>query len=693
MHARLSLARQLLLLQLAVIVLLLGSGTALIALEVRRDSRSDAEERALTLATGLSRLPEVRASLKAPDPTAELRPTARAVREATGTDFIVFMTPDGIRYTHPDPTRIGGRFLGTIEPARHGEMVTEQYEGTLGTSVRAVVPIHDDPDGDGEADGEVIGLLSVGILQDRIGGELRRRLAPVVWLAGAALSVGAAGSWAVSRRLDRQTLGLGAAEITRLYEHHDAVLRAVREGLLIVDPTGRLVLVNDPARRLLGLPAEAEGRRPAELAVRAPLDELLATGESVTDRLCVYGDRVLVLNTKPIEKDGRRLGNVITLRDHTELEELAGELDSARGFADALRAQAHESANRLHTVITMVELGQTERAVEFATVEVAAAQQLADRMTASVTEPALAALLLGKAAQAAEKGVELVITEDTEVDADLTGHRHGISPRDLVTLVGNLVDNAIDAALAAPPPRRVTVTAAVREEGPGNGGRPGGGEVLLVRVADTGTGVDGDRVEEMFRRGWSTKTTDAAHGRGLGLALVRQVIDRYGGSVEVTTGGPGPGDPGEPGTGPGETGSGDAGTGGTGTHDRAIGTGGSGAEGTGGAGETGTGGADTEDADGTSTDRAGRTDIGSADTDNIGEGSTGGTGTAGANDTGTDGSGDAGTGGTGTHDRAVGTGGAGAAPARTGAVFTVRLRTGTAPGVTRAPDTGEDGRP
>ncbi|MQS09222.1 sensor histidine kinase [Streptomyces alkaliphilus] len=595
MRTRLSLARQLLLLQLAVILLLLGSGTALVALEVRRDSRADAEQRALTLALGLSRLPEARTALKEPDPSAELRRTARAVREATGTDFIVFMTPDGIRYTHPDPDRIGERFLGTIEPARRGEVVTEQYEGTLGTSVRAVVPIHDDPGGgaDGPPDGEVIALVSVGILQDRIGGELRRRLTPVVWLAGAAVLLGAAGSYAVSRRLDRQTLGLGAAEITRLYEHHDAVLRAVREGLLIVDPAGRLVLVNDPARGLLGLPADAEGRRPAELPVRAPLDELLAAGESVTDRLCVYGERVLVVNAEPIEKDGRRLGTVITLRDHTELEELAGELDSARGFADALRAQAHESANRLHTVITMVELGQTERAVEFATVEVAAAQQLADRMTASVAEPALAALLLGKAAQAAEKGVELVITEDTAVDAELTDPRRGIAPRDLVTLVGNLVDNAIDAALAAPPPRRVTVTATVREGRPLPDGRPGG-EELLVRVADTGAGVDGDRVEEMFRRGWSTKTTEAAHGRGLGLALVRQVIDRHGGSVEIT---------------PGE---------------------------------------------------------GAAVIDGTGDGRTG--------------------------ESAAGTPD-GEAPARSGAVFTVRLRTGPAPGVAHAPGTGEDGRP
>ncbi|MFD7508987.1 ATP-binding protein [Streptomyces sp. NPDC059853] len=508
-RSRLSLARQLFTLQIVLILLLVVTSAVLVFLQVRHDNRADTEHQVTTLASGLAELPEVRRAVAGEDPAATLQPLAASVRKATGTDFIVFMAPDRTRYSHTDPELIGLRFRGNIDRALAGDSFTESYEGTLGPSIRAVVPITDDR-------GEVTALVSVGVLQKKIGAELSRRLAPVVPVSAGALILAGAGSWAISRRLDRQTLGLGAEEITRLYEHHDAVLRTVREGLLIVSPRGVLILVNDHARRLLALPEGVEGRPVLDLGLPSPVGPLLTSGSPVTDRLCVHGDRVLVLNQERIERHGRHLGTVTTLRDHTELEALAGELDSARGFAEALRSQAHESANRLHTVVTMIELGRPEQAVEFATVELASAQALADRLTEEVQEPALAALLLGKAAQAAEKGVELEITDDTAVA------EAGFAPRDLVTLVGNLVDNAIEAALAAPPPRRVTVTA--RTEG----------DSLLVRVSDSGAGLDGAALESMFRRGWTTKRAQGARGQGLGLALVRQVIDRYGGDVEVS---------------------------------------------------------------------------------------------------------------------------------------------------------------
>ncbi|MFF2377327.1 ATP-binding protein [Streptomyces xiamenensis] len=508
-RSRMSLARQLFALQIVLILLLVVTSAALVFLQVRNDNRKDTEHQVMTLASGLAELPEVRRAVAGDDPSAVLQPLAESVRRSTDTDFIVFMAPDRTRYSHTYPELIGERFIGNIDRALAGQPFTESYEGMLGPSIRAVVPITDDR-------GEVSALLSIGVLQKKIGAELSRRLTPVIPISAGALILAGAGSWLISRRLDRQTLGLGAEEITRLYEHHDAVLRTVREGLLIVSPRGKLILVNDHARQLLALPPDAEGRPVQELGLSSPVGPLLTSGSPVSDRLCVYGDRVLVLNQERIEKNGRRLGTVTTLRDHTELEVLAGELDSARGFAEALRSQAHESANRLHTVVTMIELGRPEQAVEFATVELASAQALADRLTDEVQEPALAALLLGKAAQAAEKGVELEITDDTAVT------EAGIAPRDLVTLVGNLVDNAIEAALAAPPPRRVTVTARTEEDS------------LLVRVCDSGAGLDGEALESMFTRGWTTKTASGARGQGLGLALVRQVIDRYGGDVEVS---------------------------------------------------------------------------------------------------------------------------------------------------------------
>lgn len=509
MHRRMSLGRQLFVLQLAVIVLIVGAGTLLAFLDAQRVSEAGAERRVLTLASALAELPEVRSALQQDDPSGVLQPIAESVREATGTDFIVFMAPDRTRYTHPNPDRIGEPFLGTIEPALAGGTVTETYEGTLGPSVRAVVPVRDES-------GEVVALVAIGVLRSQIGRELLERVPVLIGVAAVATTVAALGSLVISRRLSRQTLGLGPVEITRMYEQHDAVLHAVREGLVIIDREGRLALANDEAVRLLDLPDDAEGREVDGLGLDEPLRTLLRSGEPVNDELVVYRDRVLVASSEPATKDGRVLGVVTTLRDHTELETLSGELDSARGFADALRAQAHESANRLHTVVTMIELGQPEKAVEFATVELASAQQLADQVVGSVDEPALAALLLGKAAQAHEKGVELVVTEDTDV------RNVDVSARDLVTLVGNLVDNAIDAAVAAPPPRRVTVTALSQD---------GGG--LVLEVADSGTGVDPAQVDDIFTRGWTTKAAAGAHGQGLGLALVRQIITRYHGNVEV----------------------------------------------------------------------------------------------------------------------------------------------------------------
>ncbi|MCW4354575.1 sensor histidine kinase [Hoyosella sp. YIM 151337] len=528
MRRPLSLAQQLFALQLAVVVLLIAGAGVLAYFDARRISEAAAERRVLTLASALAELPDVHNALQAADPAAELQPLAQSVANATASDFIVFMATDRTRYSHPNASLIGQPYIGTIDGALEGGVVTETYEGTLGPSVRAVVPIRD-------ADDNVTALVSIGVLQYHVGREVRERLTLLAVAAAGALLISAGGTLLISRRLSRQTLGLGPAEITRMYEQHDAVLRAVREGLLIVDTQGCLVLANDEARRLLELPAAAVDQNVRGLNVEEPLRSWLATGETLVDRLVVYRDRVLVVNSEPAVKDARVLGTVTTLRDHTELETLTGELDSARGFAEALRAQAHEAANRLHTVVTMIELGQPDKAVEFATVELQAAQQLTDRVVGAVEEPALAALLLSKAAQAHEKGVELVITEETEVTA-LSDIGTGMSPREIVTVVGNLVDNAIDAAVAAPPPRQVVLAAYTDHTG------------FWLSVTDTGSGLPPGDSENIFVRGWSTKTTDAPHGRGLGLALVKQIVTRHHGTIDaypgdsaVSSDGPSPG--------------------------------------------------------------------------------------------------------------------------------------------------------
>ncbi|MER7083761.1 sensor histidine kinase, partial [Saccharopolyspora kobensis] len=451
----------------------------------------------------------VRDALVAPDPTATLQPLAERVRADTGVDFITIMSPQGIRYTHPDPARIGQPFLGHIEQAVAGQVFTEIFPGTLGFSVRAVVPVHDDGH-------RLIGLVSDGITVRSISLELEKQVSVLVLVAAAALLIGGLLTYLVSARLRRHTHGLRPAELSRMYEYHDAILHAVREGLLLISPAGRVTLCNDGAGLLLGLdPLAVEGSPVSELELPESLVGSLGSGRAVRDEVHLTDERVLLVNASEIRSGGRDLGTVVTLRDHTELQALSGELDSMRGFAESLRSQAHESANRLHTVVSLIELGRADEAVTFATAELELAQQLTDRVVGAIAEPVLAAVLLGKSAEAGERGVEVVLTDDTEIDDVDLAH---IDSRDLVTILGNLIDNAVEAVVERPSPR-VAVTVRSTSDG------------VLVRVADNGPGVDPETAQRLFERGWSTKDS----GRGLGLALVGQSVRRHRGSIEVTS--------------------------------------------------------------------------------------------------------------------------------------------------------------
>jgi two-component system CitB family sensor kinase len=517
---RWSLARQLFALLAAALAVVVAVAVLAAYLQAGRWSRDTAREEVLSVALTVAASPTVAEGLAAPDPAAALQPYAEQVRRATDTDFVVVMSTDGIRHTHPVPERIGQRFVGHIDPARAGTPFTETFTGTLGPSVRSVVPV--------VRDGRVVGLVSVGITLDSVGEQLDRQVPLLLGAGTVALVVTGAVAWLLSRRLRRQTHGLGPAELAQMYEFHDAVLHAVREGLLLLGRDGELRLINDEGRRLLDLPGDAPddviGRHVGDLGLPAALATALATGGTRTDEIHLTRDRVLVVSQAPAHWGGRELGSVTTIRDRTDLLALSGELDSVRGLAESLRSQAHESANRLHTVISLIELGHTERALDVATAELAEAQELTDLVVGAVREPVVAALLLGKAAQANERGVELSLADDLDVPD------HAVDARDLVTIVGNLVDNAIDAAASGEAPRRVSVAASVSASVSASGSEQA---ELVIRVADTGPGIEPEDVDRAFSRGWSTKPAGSLGGRGLGLALVGQAVRRHGGTVTV----------------------------------------------------------------------------------------------------------------------------------------------------------------
>lgn len=513
-----SLAGQAIALQVLVVAVVVLAGTALALLDARRDGQAAARQQVIGIATALADSPSTAAAIESGSATRVLQPVTEAVRTSTDIAFITIMAPDGIRFTHTDPDQIGGHYLGTVEPALRGATFSEVYTGTLGPSVRAIVPVRG-------RDGRVVGLVSAGITQQTLGQRWRAQVPAIAAITGAALAVSLIGGWAIRRRLLRQTRGLRPDELRVMYDHHDAILHSVSEGLIVLDRDG-VALVNDEARRLLGLPA-------GPVAVRDLPEFLRSADPGARDELHLTADRVLVVNRARVTDSrsggqershrGVRTGGqershrgirseVVTIRDRTELQGALGELSSLQVLADSLRAQAHESANKLHTVVTMVEMGRPEDAVRFATSELELSQRLVDRLSLAVVEPALVALLLGKTAQADERGIALTVTEDTQLTADAA-----LSGQEMVTVLGNLIDNAMDACDREDPWIEVTVSQDDRE--------------LLIRVADSGPGMDAGTFEKAMQRGYSTKSDSPGHG--LGLALVAQTVKRHGGSLRT----------------------------------------------------------------------------------------------------------------------------------------------------------------
>jgi two-component system CitB family sensor kinase len=504
-----SVAQQLLLLQTLVLAVMIICALLLAVTDARSDSESQAQDRAIAVAVTVADAPIIEASLADPTPTTRLQPFAERVRLDSGTDFVVIMSPAGIRYTHPDPTNIGKPFLGSIDRAQQGQTQTEHYTGTLGPSVRAVVPVI--------RGGRVIALVGVGITLQKIDAAVRGSLPLIGAAALLVLALGVAGTVLINRRLRRQTHGMGEAEITRMYEYYDSVLRSVREGLLLLDRDDRIQLINDEGARLLGLDRSVTGRRIGDTSLPATLRDALVAPETLDDEIHLVGDRMLVVNRRAADRSGRALGSVVTFRDHTELQTMAGELDTVRGMADSLRAQNHEAANRLHTIVSLIEIGRPEDAVSFATDELETVQRLTDEIVASVDHPVLSALLLGKITQAAERGIQL----DVSATADFS--RLPVDPHSAVTILGNLIDNAMDATTERPSPRQIEVTLTSTDQ------------AFSMVVADSGAGIHADQRDLAFQRGWSTKTSENGMTRGVGLALVVQAVRRYGGQIEVAS--------------------------------------------------------------------------------------------------------------------------------------------------------------
>jgi two-component system CitB family sensor kinase len=506
------LSTQVVIMMVAILVVTMAAGFAVVQWNLRRQVDQYWEQRALAVAETMAVQPAVVGAVTGGHPGGQVQQLARSVWVQTGALFVVITDAKGIRYSHPNPALIGKPVYADPEPAgsqtwRTGRSWTGLQHGTLGLVAGGKEPIYDH--------GRLSGEVSVGFRVQLVADQVAHALPGLAAYLLAVLALGVLAALGLSRQLKRQTFGLELGEIAALLQEREAMLHGIREGVLGYDKNERIVLANDFARQLLDLLPEFVGRPLRHVLPPGRLADVVTGDIEGSDLLVLRGDRVLAANRMPIRHERRHLGWVVTFQDRTESEALKRQLDDAIGLTETLRAQSHEFANRLHTLVGLVELGRYDEAIQFVTEVSAARADLTDRLQAAIGDAKLVALILGKVSLADERDVELRVIDDSHVGAPVS------DVSQVLTVAGNLIDNAIDAAAQAPEPRWVELTIVAAEHD------------LLIRVRDSGPGVPHDMKEAIFTDGVTTKTSATGARRGLGLALVRKVVKGRGGMISV----------------------------------------------------------------------------------------------------------------------------------------------------------------
>jgi two-component system CitB family sensor kinase len=513
---------QVLLLQSGVVAVALGVGFGFFATTTENRVGDEHGQRALAIARTVAADADVRADVTrfaaaddgvvAPGneelADSAVQQAAESTRVATGALFVVVTDEKGLRLAHPDPDRLGLR-VSTDPTALSGAEVVVRERGTLGDSVRAKVPVI-------ALDSDVVvGEVSVGISTAEVGAELWSDLRWAALVVALALGAGVVGSALLAARWKKLTLGLEPEQLAQLVREQEAVLHGVGEGIVGVDADGMVTVVNADASRLLDLHGGV-GERIDEIGLTPRLLELMNNPDDEAIAAAA-GDRVVLAMASRVVRDGRDLGTVMSVRDRTDVQNLTRELDSVQAIGAVLRAQQHEFGNRLHLLYGLLSRGDTAAATEFLETLVGSGGVVDELAGAEdIADPNLRAFLIAKAAHARERDVTLVLGENTWIPSPL------VHPVDVTTVVGNLVDNAVDAAADGPArPAEVEIDL-VEHDG-----------TLIATVGDTGPGLAVDP-EEVFREGVTTKPVgDRPGGRGIGLALTRQLARKHGGDVVV----------------------------------------------------------------------------------------------------------------------------------------------------------------
>ncbi|MHA4849422.1 MULTISPECIES: sensor histidine kinase [Rhodococcus] len=502
-----SLAGQVLLLQLVVVGVVLLAVAAVSVHQSTVEFRELQGQRMIAVAENVASTPVVRDRLSDPSVERVLAPEVDRAVNLSGATLAEIVTPEGVTAVSSDPTRIGlPAELGGSDVltgrAWSGDVVVDDRRAIVGH-----VPIL-------TATGDVLAAVSVSDDYPSTWALLSSAGARLLLYLGIGAGLGLLGSWLLSRRIKTHTRGLEIAEIASLADHREALLHSIREGVVAVNTDGIITLLNDSAQDLLDLSGDVVGRHVDDVPLDPGVRRYLLTGEDGRDVVLSTSSRMLALSRRAATSQGHKIGTVTTMRDSTELASMQSQLSSHKSVTDTLRAQTHEFANQLHTISGLTQLGDYDAVTEFVGTLTRRRAEISDAVTQRISDPAVAALLIAKTSLAAETGVSLTLEPDSRL--------HALDPElatDVITVVGNLIDNAVDVSEGGP---HATISIRITD-----------GDGILIEVADSGPGVPESMREEIFSRGVTSKT-GVPGGRGIGLALVRLVSAQHGGFASVS---------------------------------------------------------------------------------------------------------------------------------------------------------------
>ncbi|PJN88068.1 ATP-binding protein [Bacillus sp. mrc49] len=504
-----------LMLGICTLIILIGGIFEVIFINVLESNlKQETGEKALSVAETISLLPEIHQAFQTDDPSLIIQPITEEILREIDAEFIVIGDENEKRLSHPDPHLIGKNMVGgdNAEVWRGKSIITEST-GTLGPSIRGKSPIF--------ADGKVIGIVSVGYLQDDIAKEVSRIQAKIVWAITFILIGGLLIAFFISINIKKAILGLEPKEIAWMLQEQHAILESIHEGIIAIDVHGKITVVNETAHKFLHIPkgVELRGRKIEEVLIHTHLLDVVSTAQAEYDQEFMIDGEIFLASRIPIlNKHGEVIGAVASLRNKSELSNLLQELSHVKAYAEGLRAQTHEYSNRLYTLLGLIQLESYKEAIDFISKEVDVTQGFIHFLMKEVPDPIIAGFILGKASLASELKIDFTFDRESsfkDIPSDIN--------RDLlVTIIGNLINNAFEA-----------VRENGREEKKASLFVTDLGKELIIEVEDNGKGMDAKVADRVFQNGFTTKSHQT--NAGIGLSLVQEAIDGLGGSITFSS--------------------------------------------------------------------------------------------------------------------------------------------------------------